>query len=68
MELAQRIRRARTEAGLTQKSLAAMVGCSEKSVNLWETTDRVPDLTFLLGIARATGRPVTYFTEEEAAA
>jgi transcriptional regulator with XRE-family HTH domain len=67
MELAQRIRTARKEAGLTQKVLAAKVGCSEKSVNLWETTERVPDLTFLLGIARATGKDVAYFTEEVAA-
>lgn len=62
-----KVQEARKTAGLTRAELAGMIGSSEAAVRLWEQGARVPRLRFLAGIARATGREVSWFFEGVAA-
>lgn len=68
MKLSEKIKAARDEAGLSQRQLAAAIGCTPRSVSLWETTDRQPDFPFLERIARVTAKPLDYFAEGSQAA
>lgn len=65
--LSQKIKKARTEAGLSQGQLAAAIGSSTRSISLWETTDREPEFKFLERIAQATGRSLDFFRSTEVA-
>lgn len=66
--LASKIRSARAEAGLSREQLAAALGVSLSTVVRYETgrTDRIQMAT-LLGIAKATKQPLTYFLGKAAA-
>ena len=48
MELAQQIRRYRTEKGLSQEDLAAAIFVSRQTVSNWETDKTYPDVQNLL--------------------
>lgn len=63
-ELANRIRRARKDAHLSQKTLAEHIGVSDKSVSAYEQGRSIPPFEKLKKIANCTNRPLTYFTEE----
>lgn len=63
--LSQRIRKARTEAHLSQAALAHAIGVSDKSVSSYEKGRSQPPFEKLKKIAQSTRRPITYFTEEE---
>ena len=67
-ELSDRIRKARTEAGLSRELLAVKIGVSMSTLVNYETgrTKRMP-LAKLDKIAQATGKPVLWFLEERAA-
>lgn len=54
-----RIKRARKEAGLDQKSLAAILSVNPVSVSRWETNYRTPDVETLEKIASATSVSVS---------
>ncbi len=52
---ARRIVELRTEKGLGQSQLAALVGVSKTSANLYESASRVPDIQVLARYARVLG-------------
>lgn len=54
MEIGDRIRKARTDAGLSQRQLAAKVGVSDGLVGQWETHRKDPGRDNLFKIAEAT--------------
>jgi putative transcriptional regulator len=56
--LGNRLLEHRTQRGLTQASLAALVGVSRKTINTVENGVFVPSTLLALRIARALGRPV----------
>jgi putative transcriptional regulator len=56
--LANRLKEARGELGLTQAQLAEAVGVTRKTINTVENGVFVPSTLLALKIARALGRPV----------
>lgn len=66
--LADKIRKARVDAGLSREKLAAELGVSLATIVRLETgrTARV-STERLLGVAKATKRPLTYFLGKAAA-
>jgi transcriptional regulator with XRE-family HTH domain len=64
-----KVRRARREAGLNQVELAHAVGCSPRAVQYWESPNGVrrPNSRYLRQLALATGKPILWFYEEQAA-
>ena len=65
LNISQKIRYARTEAGLSQKDLAAQLQLSDKAVSSYEVGRAQPGIEVLRDIGQATGRPVTYFIDDE---
>jgi len=65
LSISQKIRYARTEAGLSQKDLAAQLQLSDKAVSSYEVGRAQPGIEVLRDIGQATGRPVTYFIDDE---
>jgi transcriptional regulator with XRE-family HTH domain len=64
-DLGERIRTARTEKGWKQKHLAAGVGVEPITVSRWERAATTPDLDALRLVAEATGKPISYFVDEQ---
>jgi transcriptional regulator with XRE-family HTH domain len=62
MEVNERIKQARSDAGLTQAELAKAVGVTLRTVQNWEAGTRRP-FGHLTELAEATGKPVTFFFE-----
>jgi len=60
-QLGDRIRSARAARGWKQKHLAAEVKVEPITVSRWERGASTPDLEVLNRVARATGKPVSYF-------
>lgn len=60
-----RIRRARRELELTQADAALRVGINQQTWASYETGKRGVSLEMLEKIARALGKPVTYFVDSE---
>lgn len=65
LNLAQKIKYARKESGLSQKELASQIQLSDKAVSAYEVGRAQPGVEVLRDIGQATGRPVTYFIDEE---
>ncbi len=65
LNIGQKIRYARTEAGLSQKELANQLQLSDKAISTYEVGRAQPGIEVLRDIGQATGRPVTYFIDEE---
>ncbi|MBU2709178.1 helix-turn-helix transcriptional regulator [Zooshikella marina] len=67
VELWQKIKEARKEAGLTQQQLADIVGVTHSTACRWESEDpevrRTPQLFTLMRIADATKVPIFEFTQ-----
>lgn len=53
------ILQARSEAGLSQRQLAARIGTSQPTVARWESGAQLPSVRSLTKIARATGFELT---------
>lgn len=53
MNLAQNIKIARTEAGITQKELAEKIGVYQKDISRWENGERTPSMEGLVKICIA---------------
>ena len=51
MNLAENIRRARLNRGMTQSALADVLGVSDRAVSRWETGAACPDVTLLPRLA-----------------
>lgn len=62
-----KVQEARTTANLSRAQLAERVGCTEAAVRLWEDGHRTPRLKYVAGIARETGKDVSWFFEGVAA-
>lgn len=63
-ELGRRIKQARDDRGWKQKDLAQQVHVEPMTVSRWERGVNTPDLDTLALIARATGKPQSFFVEE----
>jgi len=70
VKLGNRLKDARTEAGLTQADLALKVGVSRKTINTVENGVFTPSTTLALSLAKAFGQSVEslfYLIGEEGA-
>ena len=65
---AERVRRARREAALTQNELAEVIGYSGRAVQTWEQGERTPRAHALREISKATNKPLSWFFMEEGVA
>lgn len=65
MELAQRIKNARLEAGLSQRQLCGDV-CTRNMLSLIESGKARPSMDTLRHFAGVLGKPMSYFLEENA--
>ena len=63
--IGEKIRQAIKEAGLTQQKLADKIGTTNPVVNVWVTGKRNPTTSSLKKIAAATGKPYSFFVEED---
>lgn len=63
--MGEKIRQAIKESGLTQQKLADKIGTSNPVVNVWVTGKRNPTTSSLKKIAEATGKPYSFFVEDE---
>src|ERR671924_1935843 len=66
--LGERIREARASKGWKQRELASEVEVEPITVSRWERGATTPDLDVLQLVAEATGKPLSYFVAESAAA
>lgn len=62
--LAERLRQAREETGLTQTEAAERVGLNQSDISKIETGDRVIDVIRFLDLAALYGKPLNWFVEE----
>src|ERR671922_1419620 len=67
-QLGDRIREARASKGWKQRELASEVEVEPITVSRWERGATTPDLDVLQLVAEATGKPLSYFVAESAAA
>lgn len=65
LSLGGKIRYARTEASLSQKELGDKLQLSDKTVSAYEVGRAEPSFEVLREIGDATGRPVSYFIDDE---
>ncbi len=63
--LADKIKRARLEASLSQRELGVALGLSDKSISAYETGRAEPPFGVLKKMAKKTARPVAYFGEDD---
>ncbi|MBI5029471.1 MAG: helix-turn-helix transcriptional regulator [Chloroflexi bacterium] len=63
--LGERLRQARTEAGLTQKELAERMGWTQHLISLYESGSRRMHADLLPELARELEKPLSYFWENE---
>lgn len=62
--IADRLRQARTQAGLSQEELAEKIGLTTVSISKFETGRRQPRVSTLERVAEATGTPLAWFFSE----
>ena len=62
MGIGRKIKRAREEAGLTQKELSRLLGCAEITVRQYELDKREPKQDRINEIASILGVPTVYFS------
>jgi transcriptional regulator with XRE-family HTH domain len=67
-ELGEKIKAARAGKGWKQKHLAAEVEVEPITVSRWERGATTPDLDVLRLVAEATGRPLSFFVDDQAPA
>lgn len=61
----RQIRRARESLGLTQEQLGQRIGYAKSTISKWEKADNPIPLEDLKKIAEVTGRPLSYFIEDD---
>ena len=64
VRVGNRIRKARTDAGLSQGTLARTIKTSRRNVLRWEGGYNLPRAEHIAEIARATGKSVDFFLGE----
>ena len=65
MKVAEKIKQARLEAGMTQKALAEKLNIPYQSIGQWEREDRHPTLQSLRRIAEALNVPLVTLPPDE---
>ena len=65
MTLGQKLKKLRTEKGLTQKDLADQLHVTFQTVSKWENDENEPDIATLRELARLFGCSVDYLISEE---
>lgn len=65
-KLGEKIKQARDDKRWKQKQLAAAVHVEPMTVSRWERGANAPDVDTLELVAEATGKPLTFFFEEDA--
>lgn len=53
MNINENIKKARKEAGITQKELAEMIGVRQKDISRWENRERTPSIEAFSEICKA---------------
>ena len=61
---AKRLKKAREEKGISQKSLGMIVGLSDKSISMYERGSVYPPISNLLKISKELGKKVGYFLDD----
>lgn len=61
--LGSAIRKARKQAGLSQKELAQVLSVSDKAVSSYEVGRAMPSLQTLQTLGRVVNKPLSYFDE-----
>lgn len=60
---AEKIKEAIVEKGFTQQKFAKKIGIGESMISKWLSGSRNPSLRLLEKIAKATGKPLSFFVE-----
>jgi transcriptional regulator with XRE-family HTH domain len=64
-KMAERIKKARKEAGFTQQEMSEALHVSDKAISSYEVGRATPNVRTLQEISRVTHKPIRYFIEEE---
>jgi transcriptional regulator with XRE-family HTH domain len=62
-EIGEKIRKAREEAGMSQKELANMLSLSDKAISSYEVGRTTPSVLYLKKIGLAVQKPIAYFDD-----
>lgn len=62
--VAERIKKAREDRGISQKKLGMILGLSDKAISAYEAGRTYPPLDTLFKLSKELSKPVTYFLEE----
>jgi len=65
INLGKKIKMARLEKNISRRELAKKLNISYSTLNSYELSVNEPSFTMLLKIAKALGKPISYFFEEE---
>jgi|GEM_PF-898132 len=65
MGMSERLKRARLEAGLSQRKLAQIIKGTEASIIRYESGQARPRPARLKAIAEVTNKPIAYFLEDD---
>lgn len=60
-----RVRRARAEADIACEALAMSLDMPKRAIAKFERGERGLDIVELMDVARALGKPISYFLEDE---
>lgn len=63
--VAQKIKKARRDAGMSQKELGRILKVGQTTISGYENHTSQPDFNSLAQIAKAAGKPLSWFFEEE---
>ncbi len=65
MSIGEKIREGRKKLGLSQESLAAMLGVSTQAVSTWERDENAPETKKLLSVSQALNLSLDYLMADE---
>ncbi len=63
--VAERIKKAREEQGISQKKLGMILGLSDKAISAYEAGRTYPPLDTLFKLAKELSKPINYFIEAD---
>lgn len=64
-EFGKRLQKARTELGMSQRSLGLALGLSDKTISSYESSRSYPSLDVLFKISTILNKPIEYFTSSK---
>jgi transcriptional regulator with XRE-family HTH domain len=65
INIGEKIRKARLEKNISQNELTKLINAGKLTISQYERGKSTPNLFILLKIAKALGKPISYFFEEE---